>query len=108
MVSCCDGVDDEVTRPTLSFSLSLQSKVQGAAGTVPEDQDRLLAEAKREVDKNALEMKSSLVGLSQRQPMMNFDLASSLGQQSVDGCPEACIYHVGGATYITSLSKELL
>lgn len=31
------------------------------AGQVPEDQDKLLGEAKRLVDKNAFEMKSSLV-----------------------------------------------
>ncbi len=39
-----------------------QSKAAGAmAVQVPEDQDRLLGEAKRQVDKNAFEMKSSLV-----------------------------------------------
>lgn len=41
-----------------------QSKAAASAGHVPEDQDRLLGEAKRLVDKNAFEMKSSLVSAS--------------------------------------------
>ena len=55
--------------PPLSLSLSaLQSKAATAgAGQVPEDQDRLLGEAKRQVDKSAFEMKSSLVSQSTSQ-----------------------------------------
>jgi len=33
----------------------------GAAASVSEDQDKLLTEAKKQVDKNGFEMKSSLV-----------------------------------------------
>lgn len=73
MVSCCSGGLESkanallcilVVTPHFYFLLlSVQSKVAVAAGQVPEDQDRLLGEAKRLVDKSAFDMKSSLVSV---------------------------------------------
>lgn len=47
----------------VGFYLQSKAAIAASAGQVPDDQDKLLGEAKRMVDKSAFEMKSSLVSV---------------------------------------------